>query len=85
MEFSLAGLRAGIKTKDRRRELKKTLRILSITAFVLICGNILWNMSQGEVLNAILYLGFLLLYMLSLCLIELADIAWQLRERRRDR
>ena len=65
--------------------MKKTLRILSITAFVLICGNILWNMSQGEVLEAILYLGFVLLFILSHCLIELSEIAWQLREKERKR
>ncbi|MCI5942927.1 MAG: hypothetical protein MRZ40_10215 [Ligilactobacillus animalis] len=63
--------------------MKKTLRILSITAFVLICGNILWNVSQGEVLDAILDLGFVLLFLLSHCLIELSEIAWLLREKER--
>lgn len=63
--------------------MKKILGIFTIIAFVLICGNILWSMWQGEVLDAILYLGFVLLFLLSHCLIELSEIAWLLREKER--
>ncbi|MDO5882552.1 hypothetical protein [Ligilactobacillus animalis] len=63
--------------------MKKILGIFTIVAFVLICGNILWSMWLGEVLEAILYLGFVLLFILSHCLIELSEIAWQLREKER--
>lgn len=65
--------------------MKKILGIFTIVAFVLICGNILWSMWQGETLEAILYLGFVLLFILSHCLIELSEIAWLLRERKRER
>lgn len=55
------------------------LNVMAVTFFMIA---VVWRMYQGEILTAGLYVGILILYLLSHCLIQLIEIKDLLRTRK---
>lgn len=55
------------------------LNVMAVTFFMIA---VVWRMHQGEILTAGLYVGILILYLLSHCLIQLIEIKDLLRTRK---